>query len=95
MGMIHEAWGLPRLERMPSEYLRDRNYWGFLRDPVGIKRRQSIGFDKIIWGTDFAHAASDFPNSQKNLAEDFAGVPENELHAMLVDNCVRYFHLDQ
>ena len=93
--MIHEAWGLPRLERLPSEYLKDRNYWGFLRDPVGIKRRQCIGYDKIMWGTDFAHAASDFPNSQKHLAEDFAGVPENELHAMLVDNCVRYFHLDQ
>jgi hypothetical protein len=48
-----------------------------------------------MWGTDFAHAASDFPNSQKYLAEDFAGVPENELRAMLVDNCARYFHLDR
>ena len=45
-------------------------------------------------GATFAHAASDFPNSQKYLAEDFAGVPENELRAMLVDNCVKYFHLD-
>ena len=67
---------LPPLKRLPSEYLKDRNYWGFLRDPVGVKRRASIGYDKIIWGTDFAHAASDFPNSQKCLTEDFAGVPE-------------------
>jgi hypothetical protein len=28
------------------------------------------------------------------LAEDFAGVPENELRAMLVENCVKYFHLN-
>jgi len=94
MGMIHDAWGLPKLERMPSEYIKDRNYWGFLRDPVGIKRRDSIGYDKLMWGTDFAHAASDYPNSQKYVAEDFAGVPENERRAMLVGNCVRYFHLD-
>jgi predicted TIM-barrel fold metal-dependent hydrolase len=47
-----------------------------------------------MWGTDFAHAASEFPNSQKALEQDFAGVPENERRAMLVDNCVRYFHLD-
>jgi len=65
-----------------------------LRDPVGIKRRAAIGYDKIMSGTDFAHAASDYPNSQKYLAEDFAGVPEHELRAMLVDNCVRYFHLN-
>ena len=48
-----------------------------------------------MWGTDFAHAASEYPNSQKHLAEDFAGVPENERRAMLVDNCVRYFHLER
>ena len=54
--------------RTPSEYLRERNYWGFLHDPVGIKRRDCIGYDKLMWGTDFAHAASEFPNSQKYLA---------------------------
>ena len=83
IGMIHDNWGLPKLERMPSEYLKDRNYWGFLHDPVGVKRRHSIGVDKIMWGTDFAHAASEYPNSQKHLEEDFAGVPENERRAML------------
>jgi len=29
------------------------------------------------------------------ILSDFAGVPENELRAILVDNCVRYFHLDR
>jgi hypothetical protein len=48
-----------------------------------------------MWGTDFAHAASDFPTSQKYLSEDFAGVPEREKRAMTVDNCVKYFHLDR
>src|SRR5262245_39791091 len=94
IGMIHDNWGLNKLARMPSEYLRERNYWGFLHDPIGVKRRGSIGYDKIIWGTDFAHAASEYPNSQKYLEEDFARVPENERRAMLVDNCVRYFHLN-
>ena len=83
-----------KLARMPSEYIQDRNYWGFLRDPVGVKRRDSIGYDKLMWGTDFAHAASDYPNSQKYIEADFAGVPENEKRAILVDNCVRYFHLN-
>jgi predicted TIM-barrel fold metal-dependent hydrolase len=94
MGMIHDNWGLNRLERLPSEYLKERNYWGFLHDPVGVKRRAAIGYDKVMWGSDFAHAASEFPKSQKAIGEAFTGVPEHEKNAMLVDNCVRYFHLD-
>jgi uncharacterized protein len=94
IGMIHDNWGLNKLERKPSEYLKERNYWGFLHDPIGIKRRACIGYDKVMWGTDFAHAASEFPNSIKVMEEDFAGVPEHEKRAMLVDNCVRFFHLN-
>jgi len=95
IGMIHDNWGLNQLQRKPSEYLKERNYWGFLHDPVGVKRRDCVGYDKVMWGSDFAHAASDFPNSQKCLAEAFEGVPQNEKRAMLVDNCVRFFHLDE
>lgn len=94
MGMIHDNWGLNRLERKPSEYLKERNYWGFLHDPVGVRRRGCVGYDKIMWGSDFAHAASEYPNSRKHLEEDFGNVPDNERRAMLVDNCVRYFRLN-
>jgi len=94
MPMIRENWGLKYLERKPSEYLKERNYWGFLHDPIGVRRRDCIGYDKLMWGTDFAHAASEWPNSIKVMEQDFAGVPENEKRAMLVDNTVRYFHLD-
>jgi uncharacterized protein len=94
MPMIHENWGLRYLERKPSEYLKERTYWGFLHDPVGIRRRDCIGYDKLMWGTDFAHAASEWPNSIKLMEQDFAGVPENEKRAMLVDNCVKYFHVN-
>ena len=94
MPMIHENWGLRYLERKPSEYLKERTYWGFLHDPVGIRRRDCIGYDKLMWGTDFAHAASEWPNSIKLMEQDFGDVPKNEKRAMLVDNCVKYFHLN-
>lgn len=94
MPMIRANWGLHYLERKPSEYLKDCNYWGFLHDPVGIKRRDCIGSDKLMWGTDFAHAASEWPNSMPVLEKDFAGVPQAEKQAMLVGNAVKYFHLN-
>ena len=61
---------------------------------MGIRRRDCIGYDKLMWGTDFAHAASEWPNSIKLMEQDFADVPKNEKRAMLVDNCVKYFHLN-
>jgi predicted TIM-barrel fold metal-dependent hydrolase len=94
MPMINEYWGLQYLERKPSEYLREHNYWGFLHDPVGIKKRECIGYDKLMWATDFAHAASEYPHSIKVMEADFEGVPADEKKAMLVDNCVKYFHLN-
>ena len=94
MPMIRENWGLKYLDRPPSEYLKERNYWGFLHDPVGVRKRDCIGADKLIWGTDFAHAASEWPNSIPVMEEDFSGLPQKDRHAMLVGNTVRYFHLD-
>lgn len=94
MSMIHESWGLNYLERKPSEYIKEHNYWGFLHDPVGVRRRDdSVGADKLIWGTDFAHAASEWPNSIPIMEEDFEGVPEDDHHAMLAGNVVKFFHL--
>lgn len=94
MPMINENWGIPYLERKPSEYLKEQNYWGFLHDPVGIKRRDCIGADKLLWGTDFAHAASEWPNSIPVMEQDFAGVSEKDKRAMLTDNAVKFFHLN-
>jgi predicted TIM-barrel fold metal-dependent hydrolase len=94
MNMIHNFWGIPKLDRKPSEYIKEHNLWGFLHDPVGVRRRNdSVGADRLVWGTDFAHAASEWPNSVPVMEEDFKGVPEDEKHAMLVGNVVKFFDL--
>jgi predicted TIM-barrel fold metal-dependent hydrolase len=93
--MFNELFGVPYLERKPSDYLRDNNLWGFLHDPVGVRHRGCIGADRVMWGTDFAHAASEWPNSLETVETAFAGVPEDEKHLMLAGNAVRFFHLDE
>ena len=88
-------WGLEPLERRPSEYLRDQNLWGFLTDPVGVEMRHKTGVHALMWGSDFAHPASDWPNSRMKLDEAMAGVPDDERNLMLAGNAVRFFHLDE
>jgi predicted TIM-barrel fold metal-dependent hydrolase len=53
-----------------------------------------MGIDKVMWASDFPHLESDWPNSQRVIAENFAGVPEDEKSKMIVGNAVKYFRLD-
>ena len=88
--------GLPRLRHMPSEYARQNCYWGFNRNPAGVRiARHEMGTDKVLWASDFPHLESDWPNSRRVMEENFAGVPENERWQMTVGNAVKYFRLDQ
>ena len=87
--------GLPRLKRQPSEYAREHVYWGFNRNPAGVRiARHEIGVDKVMWASDFPHLESDWPNSRRVIAENFAGVGADEIWTMTVGNAVKYFHLD-
>ena len=67
--------GLPRLKRMPSEIAREHCYWGFNRNPVGVRiARQEMGIDKLMWASDFPHLESDWPNSRQVIEENFADI---------------------
>ncbi len=87
--------GLPQLPRLPSEYVREHCYWGFNRNPVGVRiARHEVGIDRVMWASDFPHLESDWPNSRRVIEENFAGVPEEEKYKMIVGNAIRFFHLE-
>ena len=94
----HNEWaselvGFKPLKQLPSEYIREHIYWGFLDDPIGVEMRHHIGVDRMIWATDFPHQESDWPDSNLVLDRVFAGVPEDERQKMVVDNVVKFFNL--
>ena len=93
--LAREIYGIDWLERLPSEYVKEHCLWGFLSDPVGVSRRKAVGTEKVIWGSDFAHAASNWPNSRGVIERNFAGVPDDDNHLMLAGNVIRFLHLDE
>jgi predicted TIM-barrel fold metal-dependent hydrolase len=93
--LIRQRWGLSALERRPSDYLRTQNLWGFLYDPVGVRLRHDAGPQSLLWGSDFAHVASNWPRSGQIIDEMFAGVPDDERDLMVAGNAIRFFHLDE
>ena len=44
------------------------------RDAIGIRLRDVIGVDNMMWGSDYPHSESTFPQSREILA----GVPADE-----------------
>jgi predicted TIM-barrel fold metal-dependent hydrolase len=87
-------FGFKAPKKKPSEYLKENCFWGFMRDAWGVKCRHEIGVEILLWGSDFAHATGDWPNSQRVLDETFAGVAAPERKKMVLDNAVDYFQLD-
>jgi predicted TIM-barrel fold metal-dependent hydrolase len=87
-------YGFKAPVRKPSDYLKENCLWGFMRDPWAVKCRHEIGVEILIWGSDFAHATGDWPNSQKIIDQTFAGVSAEERHKLSMGNAVRFFNLD-
>jgi hypothetical protein len=94
----HHGWaetylGVPRLSRLPSEYVRDHCRWGFQSDTVGVELRHHVGVEALLWATDFPHQDSEWPRSMDVVARNFAGVPADETYQMVAGNAIAYFRL--
>ena len=63
---------------LPSDFFRRNVVLSFQEDAIGIRLRDVIGIDNMMWGSDYPHSESTFPQSRKILAEILAGVPDDE-----------------
>jgi Amidohydrolase len=86
-------WGMEPLKHRPSEYLCEYNLWGFMKDSLGVRLRHDVGVKALIWGSDFAHATGDWPESRRTIDETFVAVPDDERYAMLAGNAIEFFQL--
>jgi predicted TIM-barrel fold metal-dependent hydrolase len=96
---VNQFWaarhlGLPKLKRLPSEYLKEHAYWGFFEDHVGVRLRHEVGVDRMMWSTDFPHIVTRWPNSLKVLDSQMKGVPDGERRKMAAENAIRFFRLE-
>ncbi len=87
--------GFKPLRRPPSEYIREHFLWGFQYDPVGVELRHKVNVDRLIWGSDFPHQESDWPESVRVIEKNFAGVPADEKYKMVCRNAMEFFRLER
>ena len=76
---------------LPSEVLR-RNFWFCaIEDPSGFRLRDRTGVSQITVESDYPHADSTWPDTQKVLADQFVGIPREEVLDMTYRNAERLF----
>jgi predicted TIM-barrel fold metal-dependent hydrolase len=79
---------------IPSDFFRRNVVLSFQEDAIGIRLRDVIGVDNMMWGSDYPHSESTFPQSRKILSEILAGVPDDEQAKIVGSNTARVYHFD-
>ena len=75
----------------PSEYIERHFHFGFMTDPVGIRLRDEIGVERMLWSSDYPHVSSDWPHSWRTIQATFSEVPAADRRLILAGNAQRLY----
>ena len=81
------------LPRKPSDYWHQNFIATFEDDPIGIRTIDFIGVDNLMWGSDYPHGDSIFPESQPILDGLFSGDLAKDRFAVTARNVVKLYNL--
>ena len=76
----------------PSDFFHRNVVLSFQEDAIGIRLRDVIGVDNMMWGSDYPHSESTFPRSRQILSEILEGVPEDEQAKIVGLNTARVYN---
>ena len=81
-------------DALPSDFFRRHVFSSFQEDAVGIRVRDVIGVDTLMWGSDYPHTESTFPRSQEILAHILEGVGPDDMRKIVATNAADMYHFD-
>jgi predicted TIM-barrel fold metal-dependent hydrolase len=82
-------------DRLPSEYWNDNCFVGcsFMAH-YEAEMRHDMGLRTVLWGADYPHVEGTWQRTELALRKTFAGLPHDDVRAILGDNGVRVFGLN-
>ena len=78
-------------DAVPSDFMRTNVFHSFQEDHLGIRFRDLIGVDNLLWGSDYPHLESTFPKSADILDRILEGVPDDERAKIVGGNTARVY----
>ena len=83
-----------RLKMKPSDYVRRQVWATFLDDVIGAAFFESHGEDTFMWGSDFPHSDSTWPDSRRVIEKNLAGIPEVVARKVVCENAAKLYGID-
>jgi predicted TIM-barrel fold metal-dependent hydrolase len=77
--------------RPPTEIMDEHIWTCMIDDEAGLRMRDIIGVDKIMWECDYPHADTVWPHARKRLGEVMADIPDDEVAQMVEGNARKLF----
>jgi predicted TIM-barrel fold metal-dependent hydrolase len=87
----HAQWVDPKLAAPPSHYAKTQCHVTLGADRAPLLTREITGVAPLLWASDYPHPEGTFPHSQEVVQRIFAGVPEDELRAIVGGNAARLY----
>jgi predicted TIM-barrel fold metal-dependent hydrolase len=83
------------LPHSPSEYLHRNCYVGAsaLR-PSEAARIPEMGYNRVMWGSDYPHTESTWPDSKESISKAVAGMTVEDARAVLALNAIDFYGFD-
>jgi len=75
----------PKLSKLPSRYLYEQVYASFQHDRSAVFANTAMGWQNVMWGSDYPHFEGTFGHSQKTLHELFDDVDERASRRMRIE----------
>jgi len=82
-----------QLTMAPSAYFRRQVWATFQTDHLGLRVVDLLGDDRVMWASDYPHADSTWPESQRAIEDNFKGVAPQARRRILCDNARELYGL--
>lgn len=69
----HGMFTWPKLSRLPSEIIMSQVYTSFQHDASAVGACRYLGYNNVLWGSDYPHLEGTFGHTQQTLHELFDG----------------------
>jgi predicted TIM-barrel fold metal-dependent hydrolase len=80
----HGMFVRPTLSLPPKDYIYRQVYVSFQHDVTAVPTLTGMGYQNVMWGSDYPHLEGTYGHTQKTLHELFDGVDESVRHRITI-----------
>ncbi|TQM11229.1 amidohydrolase family protein [Pseudonocardia kunmingensis] len=73
----HGKYVRPQLSKPPKQFLYEQVYASFQHDETAVGAMQHLGWNNVMWGSDYPHLEGTYGHTQKTLHELFDDAPDD------------------